>query len=98
MILGEKEEDTMKSQEQYLTELQQWLTDTADEPLEEMAGFFTSRLGDYEQHMAVWEKIVSHVCRVIACYVPPYTGSGLRNRAGTGSDLGKVSADRSDRR
>ena len=84
----------MKSQEQYLTELKQWLADTANEPLEEMAGFFTSRLGDYEQ----LGKIVSDVCRIIACYVPPYTGSGMRNRAGTGSDLGKISADRSDRR
>lgn len=46
----------MKSQEQYITGLKQWLADTAGEPLEEMAGFFSSRLGDYEQHMAVWEK------------------------------------------
>lgn len=46
----------MKVHEKYLQDLRQWLDDTADAPLEEMSDFFTKRLGDYEEHMSVWEK------------------------------------------
>lgn len=76
----------MKSQEQYLTELQQWLTDTADEPLEEMAGFFTSRLGDYEQHMAIWEKSY----RTFAGLLPATCRRILDLGCGTGLELDRI--------
>ncbi len=46
----------MKSQEKYLQDLKQWLHDTSDSPLEEMADFFSKRLDSYEEHMSVWEK------------------------------------------
>ena len=36
----------MKSSEEYLQNLKQWLQDTADSPLEEMSDFFTNRLHD----------------------------------------------------
>ena len=34
--------------------LKQWLDETWDVPLEAMDAFFNRRLGDYEEHMAVW--------------------------------------------
>lgn len=46
----------MESTEKYMQGLRQWLSDTTNDPLEEMADFFTKRLEGYEQHMAVWEK------------------------------------------
>lgn len=46
----------MKSQEKYLQDLKQWIHDTADAPLEEMADFFSKRLDGYEEHMSVWEE------------------------------------------
>lgn len=46
----------MKSTEEYMRGLKQWLSDTSDAPMEEMSDFFTRRLEDYEQHMAIWEK------------------------------------------
>lgn len=46
----------MKSTEEYLQELRQWLEDTSDSPLEEMTDFFTKRLDDYEEHMSIWKK------------------------------------------
>jgi len=49
-------ENSMKSHEKYLQELEQWLQDTSACPLEEMSDFFTKRLDDYEEHMSVWEK------------------------------------------
>ena len=45
----------MKSQEKYLQDLKQWLSDTSDSPLEEMTDFFTKRLDGYEEHMSIWE-------------------------------------------
>lgn len=46
----------MKSTQEYMQGLKQWLKDTADVPLEEMADFFTARLDGYEEHMAIWVK------------------------------------------
>lgn len=46
----------MESTEKYMQGLRQWLSDTTNDPLEEMADFFAKRLEGYEQHMAVWEK------------------------------------------
>lgn len=41
--------------DQNFRELQQWLVETSEEPLETMAGFFDARIGDYEAHMAPWQ-------------------------------------------
>ena len=40
----------------YMAALEKWLADTADTPLEEMAAFFTARLGTYETHMSLWRE------------------------------------------
>lgn len=45
----------MKTTEEYLKGLKQWLEDTSDSPLEEMSEFFTKRLEGYEEHMSVWK-------------------------------------------
>ena len=41
----------MEMQETYLRELKQWIRDTENIPLEEMAEFFAKRMGDYEEHI-----------------------------------------------
>ena len=41
---------------QYMAELKQWLRETEQTKLEDMAGFFRVRLGDYEAHMAQWHE------------------------------------------
>lgn len=76
----------MKSQEQYLTELKQWLADTAEDPLEEMAGFFSSRLDGYEQHMAIWEKSY----QTFAGLLPETSRHILDLGCGTGLELDRI--------
>ncbi len=41
---------------QYMQELKQWLAQTGDDRLEDMAGFFGARLDGYEEHMQVWRE------------------------------------------
>lgn len=46
-----------EEQEKYLQDLKQWLEETADDSLEEMADFFSARLEGYEAHMKdIWEE------------------------------------------
>lgn len=40
-----------------LDEIKKWLKSIEEEPLEEMAGFFSARLEDYEEHMSHWKKL-----------------------------------------
>lgn len=42
--------------ETYMNELKKWLLETADQSLEDMEGFFTTRIEDYEEHMSIWKK------------------------------------------
>ena len=44
-----------ENKEQYMKELREWLEETADTSLEEMAEFFKNRLDGYEEHMSVWK-------------------------------------------
>ncbi|MCH5333085.1 MAG: class I SAM-dependent methyltransferase [Agathobacter sp.] len=73
----------MESTEKYMQGLRQWLSDTSKEPLEEMADFFTKRLGDYEEHMSVWEK--SYQC--FAGLLPETCRNILDLGCGTGLEL-----------
>ena len=43
----------MEQIEKYMQELQQWLDDTSNMPLEEMSSFFAKHLDGYEEHMSV---------------------------------------------
>lgn len=76
----------MKSQEQYLQDLRQWLHDTSDCPLEEMSDFFTKRLDGYEEHMSVWEK--SYL--LFAEALPSNCQRILDLGCGTGLELDKI--------
>ena len=76
----------MKSQEQYLQDLRQWLHDTSDCPLEEMSDFFTKRLDGYEEHMSVWEK--SYL--LFAEALPSDCQRILDLGCGTGLELDKI--------
>ena len=40
----------------YLADLNHWLAETRDDPLEEMSNFFTERVSTYEEHMARWNE------------------------------------------
>lgn len=76
----------MESREQYLLGLKQWLSDTADSPLEEMADFFTKRLDGYEEHMGIWEKSYQRFAELLP--------GGCRNildlGCGTGLELDQI--------
>lgn len=76
----------MKSHEKYLQDLKQWLYDTSDAPLEEMSDFFTKRLGDYEEHMSIWEKSYQMFSEVL----PSDCQKILDLGCGTGLELDKI--------
>lgn len=76
----------MESTQKYMQDLKQWLTDTADTPLEEMADFFSKRLHDYEQHMAVWKKSYE----AFAALLPTDCQNILDLGCGTGLELDQI--------
>ena len=76
----------MKSFEEYMQNLKQWLQDTADSPLEEMSDFFTKRLHDYEEHMSFWEKSY----QIFAEILPLECHKILDLGCGTGLELDKI--------
>lgn len=66
--------------------LKQWLRDTSDAPLEEMADFFVRRLDDYEEHMSVWERSYQKFAELL----PPECREILDLGCGTGLELDKI--------
>lgn len=76
----------MKSTEEYMQGLKQWLRDTSDSPLEEMADFFARRLEDYEEHMAIWKKSY----QIFAESLPSGCHEILDLGCGTGLELDKI--------
>lgn len=76
----------MKSTEDYLMGLRQWLEDTSDSPLEEMSEFFTKRLEGYEEHMSVWKKSYGKFAELI----PPKCRRILDLGCGTGLELDEI--------
>lgn len=75
-----------KATEAYLQDLKKWLADTSDTAPEEMSAFFSARLGDYEEHMAIWEK--SYRC--FTGLLPPQCQNILDLGCGTGLELDKI--------
>lgn len=51
--------------EPYMEELKGWLRDTREVKLEEMSDFFKVRLGEYEEHMAVWKEAYEYMGQII---------------------------------
>ena len=76
----------MQSSGEYIQDLKQWLRDTAHSPLEEMSGFFTKRLHDYEEHMSIWEESY----QVFAESLPLECQKILDLGCGTGLELDKI--------
>lgn len=69
-----------------MQELKQWLRDTSDAPLEEMADFFTKRLDGYEEHMSIWEESY----RIFAEALPAECRKILDLGCGTGLELDRI--------
>ena len=67
-------------------EIKKWLADTVDEPLEEMGSFFAKRVGDYEEHMAVWRDSYQWMARLI----PGEARNLLDIGCGTGLELDEI--------
>lgn len=76
----------MKTTEEYMQGLKQWLQDTSDTPLEEMSDFFTKRLDDYEEHMSIWE--LSY--QIFAEVLPANCQKILDLGCGTGLELDQI--------
>lgn len=73
-------------QKKYMQDLKNWLSDTSDAALEEMTSFFSNRIDDYEQHMAVWEKSYQSFAELL----PPHCQEILDLGCGTGLELDKI--------
>ena len=70
----------------YLADLNHWLAETRDDPLEEMSNFFTERVSTYEEHMARWNEAY----RSMAERIPDNCGSLLDLGCGTGLELNAI--------
>lgn len=70
----------------YMEELKQWLQETWESPLEDMAGFFRTRLDGYEEHMAAWKEAYMRV----PSWLPLGAQSLLDLGCGTGLEIGAV--------
>ena len=64
-------------------ELKEWLCETRDQPLEDMAGFFNTRIDQYEEHMRPW----SRHYRWLAELIPADTVKLLDIGCGSGLEL-----------
>lgn len=69
-----------------LAEIKKWLKSIEEEPLEEMAGFFSARLEDYEEHMYHWKKLYEWMGEL----VPDKTETLLDLGCGTGLELDEI--------
>lgn len=70
----------------YMDALRKWLLDSANTPLEEMAAFFSARLTDYEEHMAVWREAY----RALPALLPAGAETLLDLGCGTGLELDEI--------
>lgn len=66
--------------------LREWLRAQEDVPLEEMSDFFTTRLGDYEAHMAHWREDYRRFARLF----PAAAHDVLDLGCGTGLELDEL--------
>lgn len=70
----------------HMKELKNWLSDTQDVKLEEMSDFFKARLGEYEEHMAVWKKAYEYMGQI----VPGSCRNILDLGCGTGLEIDEI--------
>lgn len=70
----------------HMRELRQWLEETKNEPLEEMADFFRVRLDQYEEHMALWQAAYRRLPELI----PETAHSLLDLGCGTGLEIDEI--------
>lgn len=76
-----------EEQEKYIKGLKQWLAETENDSVEEMADFFSARLEGYESHMkSVWEEDY----RIFAEKLPKECGHILDLGCGTGLELDEI--------
>ncbi len=76
----------------YMEELKAWLREVRDLPLEEMSAFFRARLGEYEDHMALWKEAYARLAELI----PAEAQTLLDLGCGTGLELDALFARRQD--
>lgn len=76
----------------YMAELRAWLAEIRDQPLEGMGDFFTARLGQYEDHMALWRPAYER----LAERIPADARDILDLGCGTGLELDALFRCRSD--
>lgn len=69
-----------------LDKIKEWLRSIEEEPLEEMADFFSARLGGYEEHMRHWKKLYEWMGEL----VPDQTEKLLDLGCGTGLELDEI--------
>lgn len=74
----------------YMAELKAWLEETAEQPLESMTDFFAARIGEYEEHMAVWRDAYA----ALPSFLPEDMRSLLDLGCGTGLELDVLLAAR----
>jgi len=67
----------------YMKDLKEWLDTQKDVRLEEMGAFFAARLGDYEEHMAIWTPAYQRFSQL----VPQTCENILDLGCGTGLEL-----------
>lgn len=79
---------------QYMEELNTWLAEIQDQPLEEMSDFFSARLGEYEDHMARWRGAYERLAELI----PGDAQRVLDLGCGTGLELDAIFRLRQDLR
>lgn len=69
-----------------LENIKKWLQSIEEEPLEEMAGFFSARIGDYEEHMSHWKALYEWMGKL----VPSQAETLLDLGCGTGLELDQI--------
>lgn len=72
-----------ENQEQYMQELRKWAQDALNTQPEGMCSFFTSRIADYEEHMAFWTEAYDRLTELL----PKYAEDILDLGCGTGLDM-----------
>lgn len=83
----ESRKRTPEETEKYMLELKQWLAEERKKPAEEMADFFSKRIGEYENvHLGNWGEEYAH----IADYFDSPLGSLLDIGCGTGLELKSI--------
>ena len=67
----------------YMEELRSWLETQREIPLEDMDGFFASRVKIYDEHMSLWKEAY----RILPDYLPEKVDTILDLGIGTGLEL-----------